>query len=77
MLYTDFKIKNNSAVCKHFLWDEEGQAAICKLLDCKKNLKFGGGLTKGLHIHIHILSIKVDNMCICIWRKIIKIYMLP
>ena len=56
MSYTDFTMKSNSAVWKHFLRDEKGQTAMCKLLDCKNILKFSGGLTKGPHIHMQPLQ---------------------
>ena len=45
MSNVDFPIKSNSAVWKYFLRDEKGRTAVCKLPNCKKILKIGGGST--------------------------------
>ena len=62
MKYVDFTTKSNSAVRKYFLWDEKGQTVMCKLPNYKKTLKFGGGSTKGLHIHmLSVHNVKLES----------------
>lgn len=58
----NFKEFNSlNPIWKHFLRDQQGETAQCKVNDCKKVLKITGCSTKGLHAHlqnIHKLSVK-------------------
>ncbi|GFR15496.1 ATP-dependent DNA helicase [Trichonephila clavata] len=62
MAYKDYSAKSTSDVWQHFLRCENGQTAKCKLTDCQKILKIGGGSTKGLHTHLFsVRKIKIAN----------------
>ena len=45
----DYENENSFAVWKHFLEEENGQAAMGKYTNCKKILKLKGGSIKGLY----------------------------
>lgn len=60
--YKDFSNKRTSNIWQHFLRSENEQTAQCKVIDCLKILKIGGGSTKGLHTHLlSVHNIRVTN----------------
>lgn len=48
--YSEFN--SLTPIWKHFLRDQNGETAQCKVKECKKILKITGGSTKGLQAHL-------------------------